>query len=192
MNENANDENTITGKAMGNIMGMAASAAVLVGSAYAGSALVGKGVKNANKIANKAKNVVTRKGATEEMSELGVKAREIMKKENISGSKATRIAKKEMKSEAQAKIKRDLDEYDFAKKAKEYKNSDSYKNSVKRNEQNIATKQKQQADVLNKDLFGEELNNKSNMQDQINEYEKYMKNDTAERKTKDVVDGVIQ
>ena len=45
MNENASDENTVTGKAMGNLMGIAASAAVLVGSAYAGTALLGKAVK---------------------------------------------------------------------------------------------------------------------------------------------------
>ena len=63
MNENASDENTVTGKAMGNIMSIAASAAVLVGSAYAGTALLGKGVKGAKKVDTKAKDIVSRKGA---------------------------------------------------------------------------------------------------------------------------------
>ena len=194
MNENASDENTVTGKAMGNIMGIAASAAVLVGSAYAGTALLGKGVKGAKAVASKAKQVASRKGASEEFTEFGTKVRNTMKENpGMSGAKATKVTKKNEKIVADRKLKNQLDEYDFGNNAKSYKESKEFKDAVNKHKSDVANQQKKQADVLNKDLFGETMKNgQGNIQDQIKGYEEFMTNDVTERKTQEAVSGAVQ
>lgn len=191
MNENASDENTVTGKAMGNIMGVAASAAVLVGSAYAGTALLGKGVKGAKAVAGKAKNIATRKGASEEMSELGTKARKIMNEEGVSGSKATRMAKKEMKNEAHAKKLKDLAEYDEAPKIEQMR--EGIKNNSKKpsvtmkngSGKTIHTDGKKIVDVTSEDLMS-----KMSLED-VKGYEEFLRNDNKQNinKNKDFINS---
>lgn len=187
MNENASDENTVTGKAMGNIMSIAASAAVLVGSAYAGTALLGKSVKGAKKVATKAKDIVSRKGASEEMNALGTRTRKIMKEEGVSGSKATRMAKKQIKQEAHAKKLEQLAEYDqqaateSTREAVE-KNAKNPSVTMKKGSGKTIHTDKKPVDVTNNDLMEQMMS-----ADDVKGYEEYLNNDIKQRKNREAV-----